>query len=292
MKRASALRDLRARLDAAGIAAAALEARLLVAHALGVAPQTLALEPDRPLAPDEIARLAAFIERRLAGEPVARITGEWEFWGMDFALGPDTLIPRADTETLIETALRELDARNLRQARFRILDLGTGTGCLLAALLKELPHATGIGTDIAPGAVESARGNLARHGLSDRGEVVLADWAEGLDGAFDLVVSNPPYIAHSLMVGLDPEVRGHDPVRALDGGMDGLDFYRRLARDLPRLLLPGGFAVLEIGYDQAQSAPRPFHEAGLIVDAPRMDIAGNPRALIVRMEENRGVAPA
>lgn len=291
MNRAFALRDLRARLEAAGIAAAALEARLLVAHALGIKPKAMALAPDRSLQADETARLAALTERRLAGEPVARIIGEWEFWGMEFALSPDTLIPRADTETLVETALQELDARNLRQTPLRILDLGTGTGCLLAALLKELPNATGIGIDIAQGAVETARANLARHHLGERSDVRQADWTDGLEESFELVVSNPPYIADSVVSSLDVEVREHDPVRALNGGSDGLDFYRRLARDLPRLLSPGGFAVLEIGYDQAQTAAGVFRQAGLMVERPVQDLAGNPRALIVRMHGYSGVAP-
>lgn len=283
MSLVAALRDLRARLEAAGIPAAALEARLLAAHALGLPPDTLKFPPDRPLTPDETARLSRLGERRLAGEPVARITGEWEFWGMAFALSPDTLIPRADTETLVETALRELDARKLRQSPLRILDLGTGTGCLLAALLRELPNATGIGIDIAEGAVETARANLARHHLGERGDVRQADWTDGLEGSFDLIVSNPPYIADTVIPSLDVEVCEHDPVRALTGGPDGLDFYRRLARDLPRLLQPDGFAVLEIGYDQGQTAAGVLRQAGLMVERPVQDLAGNPRALIVRM---------
>lgn len=292
MSFATALRDLRTRLEAAGIAAAALEARLIVAHALGLAPDALLREPDRALSQQEAARLAALSARRLGGEPVARIVGEWEFWGMEFALSPETLIPRADTETLVETALAELDARGLRHAPLRIADLGTGTGCLLAALLEELPHATGIGADIAQGAVATARANLARHGLATRGEVILADWADTLEGRFDLVISNPPYIARNTLPDLDPEVRGHDPARALDGGADGLDFYRRLAVDLLRLLAPDGFAVLEIGYDQAVSAAQVLRETHLAVDPPRNDLAGNPRVLIARIRGNEGVAPA
>lgn len=292
MTLAAALRDLRAQLEGAGIAAAALEARLLAAHAIGLTPDAVRTPSDRTMTEAEAALLAELSQRRLSGEPVARITGEWEFWGMAFALSPDTLIPRADTETLVEIALEELDARGMRHAKLRIADLGTGTGCLLAALLRELPRASGIGTDIAEGAVTTARANLARHGLDARSEIRLADWTEGLAERFDLVVSNPPYIAHNVLPSLDAEVRAHDPSRALDGGADGLDFYRRLVSDLPGLLASDGLAVLEIGYDQAQEATRLFRDGALIVGAVRTDLAGNPRALVVRKDQTAGVALA
>ncbi|KMO27620.1 SAM-dependent methyltransferase, partial [Methylobacterium tarhaniae] len=172
-----------------------------------------------------------------AGEPVARIIGAWEFWGLPFGLSSDTLVPRPDTETLVEAAL----GLGLGpDAPHRLADLGTGSGCILVALLTEWPQAVGLGIDRSPGACVTARANAARNGVADRAAFAVGDWASALSGPFDVVVANPPYIASEVIAGLSGEVRDHDPRLALDGGADGLDAYRTILAQVPRLLAPGG----------------------------------------------------
>ncbi|OAS21027.1 protein-(glutamine-N5) methyltransferase, release factor-specific [Methylobacterium platani] len=261
-----------------GIETAALDARILVEEALGVTATDLALRGAEPIGPAGAARLAAFLARRAAGEPVARIIGAWEFWGLPFGLSPDTLVPRPDTETLVEAALGlGLDPG----AAHRLLDLGTGSGCILVALLTEWPRAQGLGLDRSHGALLTARANAARNGVADRAVVAVGDWAGALKGPFDVVVANPPYIASGVVAGLDGEVRDHDPLLALDGGPDGLDAYRAILAQVPRLLAPGGHLLVEIGYDQEEALRALAAAHGLAATVHR-DLAGHPRVVAMR----------
>ncbi len=274
--REQALRDLRRTLTEAGFETAGLDARLLVIAALGISPTDLITRPDAPLSAAEAEHLADLARRRLAHEPVARIVGEREFWGLPFRLSPETLVPRPDTETVIETALALIPDR---QAPLTIADFGTGSGCILTALLHELPGARGLGIDRSLGALRTARLNAHMNGVDDRSLFVASDWASAVRGPFDLVVSNPPYIASPEIPGLDREVREHDPLLALDGGPDGLDAYRVLLSEAGRLLKPGGLMVLEIGYDQAEALRHLARDKGLEVLKIAPDLSGNPRCV-------------
>lgn len=277
--RTRALRDLRQALTQAGFESAALDARLLVLAALGISSTDLVTHPDVPLTGEQAEALAAFAARRLAHEPVARIIGEREFWGLPFRLSEATLVPRPDTETVVETALKLLPDHH---APLRIADLGTGSGCILTALLHELPQAKGIGVDRSLDAARTARTNAERNGVGDRALFVVSDWGSALEGTLDLVVSNPPYIVSSVIPGLDREVRDYDPALALDGGADGLDAYRIILDDAGRLLRPGGLIVLEIGYDQAEALQRLAAERALDVVTVAHDLSGNPRCVALK----------
>ena len=273
-------RELAATLVEAGIADADRDARLLLAEALRCAPGDLLLRADAPVPEAEARAARAFAARRAAGEPVARIRGRREFWSLDFLLSPDTLVPRPDTETLVEAALAACPERD---APLRILDLGTGTGAILAALLAERPRAFGLGVDRSEGAARTARDNLVRNGLGGRAQVMVGDWGAALAGRFDLVVSNPPYITSAEMTELPVEVRRYDPRLALEAGADGLDAYRAITAGLPRLLAPGAVAVLELGAGQEAAVAGLARNAGLLIDGPaRRDLAGTPRALVAR----------
>lgn len=279
MTRAEALRDLRQAFSAAGLDTAALDARRLVLGALGIGAADLASRPEEPLTPDQAETLGVLKRRRLAREPVARLFGETEFWGLPFALSDETLIPRPDTETVVEIALRLLPDRD---APLRLLDLGTGTGCLLVALLHERPGAVGLGIDRSRGALATAQRNARRNRVGDRALFAQSDWAAAVRGPFDLVVSNPPYIASPVIATLEPEVREHDPRLALDGGTDGLDAYRVILAEAPRLLGPRGLLLMEIGFDQAEalralSAGFPLEFLGI-----HPDLNGNPRCVALK----------
>lgn len=268
-----------AQLHAAGLDDAAREARILCAAMLCIDRAALLTHADRPLTAVEITQLDHAIALRAAHEPLARIVGHKEFWGLEFALNDATLVPRPDSETLIEAALELFPDR---QQPVRILDLGTGSGCLLLALLYEFPHARGIGVDIAPEAVTIARQNAASLGLAERSSFIVADWnATHFDGPFDLIIGNPPYIARSVIPTLDATVRHYDPAAALDGGADGLDAYRQLAALLPRLRHAGTTTILEIGYDQELSVPDIFAKIPSAVTILRHDLAGQPRCVII-----------
>lgn len=272
-----AIRRAAAILAASGIAQAEGDARFLLLGLLGLSSRDLALNGHRPIGV-EAPRLSEALARRVAGEPVARILGAWEFWGLPFALGPDTLVPRPDTETVVEAALAALPDR---QAPLRILDLGTGSGCILVALLSELPNVIGFGLDRSEAALRTARANAGANGVGGRACFVRGDWCAALRGPFDLVVSNPPYIAAAIIAGLDREVAEHDPRAALDGGADGLDAYRRILGALGQggMLRPGAPAILEIGYDQAESVRAIGVANGLRVTGLFQDLAGRDRAL-------------
>jgi release factor glutamine methyltransferase len=217
------------------------------------------------------------LRRTLAHEPLSRILGQREFWGLEFELSADTLDPRPETETVVEAVVARLSDRG---GSYRFLDLGTGSGCLLLALLSEYPAASGIGVDLAPGGVATAAGNAARLGFAPRAAFVQGDWAAGLKGTFDVVVANPPYIASTDLPSLPPEVREYDPPLALDGGADGLAAYRAIAADLPRLLAPGGVFACEVGAGQHAAVAGIIVAAGLVIDAMVPDLAGIPRCIL------------
>jgi len=273
-------RELAKRFAAAGLDSPLLDARLIVAAVLDLDLTGLATQAQRPLIGEEIAAIEGAASRRLQGEPVARILGEKEFWGIRLALSPDTLVPRPDTETLVETVL-SLCAD--RQAPWRIADLGTGSGAIVLALLSELPEATGVATDIQAQALQTAARNAAHLGSFERVRFVVCDYASALRGPFDFIVSNPPYIRSADIAKLATEVRDHDPHRALDGGPDGLDTYRSIAAAASALLAPGGYLAVEIGTDQATDVIRLVTEAGLEAEpAARTDLAGRPRVVTAR----------
>lgn len=256
-----------------------LDARIFLKEALRLTDAELIAAQDRPASPDGTVNLECMVSRRVAGEPVARILGHKEFWGLRFDLGRETLVPRPETETLIEAAVAAYGRGTPR----RILDLGTGTGCLLLAALSEFPEADGIGTDLALGAISVARDNARRLDLAERAVFRQADWDAGLEGDFDLILSNPPYIVREEIEGLAPEVRLHDPALALDGGKDGLSAYRRLAEAGKRRLAPGGLLIAELGAGQEADVATIMAAEGLIVDGPaRPDLLGIPRALVVK----------
>jgi release factor glutamine methyltransferase len=274
-----ALASLRRRLTAAGIANPALDARLLLLAATGLSHEALIAAPDRRLDGSEVRRLEAFAQRRLAREPVSRILAEREFYGRRFAIGPASLDPRPDTETLVE---RGLDFAGSRAAPPNILDLGTGSGAILVTLLAELPGASGTGTDISFAALDEARSNARRHGVADRANFVRANWCEGVSGAFDLIVSNPPYIPRRELSSLEREVRDYDPPSALDGGPDGLEPYRAMAGGAVELLAHDGLLALEIGAGQEDGVSAIFAGEGWTPaseGAACRDLAGRVRVL-------------
>jgi release factor glutamine methyltransferase len=271
---ADALRHAASTLAKAAIENPAREARLLIAHALGQ-PAGVLLPAHTLIDP---AQLQSLLDRRAAHEPLAYITGTKGFWTLDLLVSPATLIPRPDTETLIEAALAHFPDRTRVR---RILDLGTGTGALLLAALTEFPGATGIGTDIAAAAAALAARNAARASLAHRAAFLAADWAAPLQARFDLILCNPPYIASADIPGLMPDIALHEPASALDGGPTGLREYVRLIPTLPILLAPGGLACLELGAGQAAATAALATQAGFTHIALRPDLAGIDRALLL-----------
>ncbi len=267
---AAALREAAQRLAAVSDTPR-LDAELLMAHALGVERQALLLDPARFTVPDDFA---ALVERRMLYEPVAYIVGYRDFWTIRLMVGPGMLIPRPDSETLIEAAVEYFGAEGPK----RILDLGTGPGTLLLAALAQWPEAHGLGIDESEKAVTYAEDNAIDLEMDERARFRVGDWASGLDGQFDLILCNPPYIADS--EALMPDVAGHEPASALFAGADGLDDYRRIIPDLPRLLAPGGLAALEIGHTQHISVGELAETAGFKV-ACRQDLGGRDRALLL-----------
>lgn len=261
----------------AGIGEPRLEARLLAGHALRVDPAVVLGHPERALTRIERTRLAVLVRRRARREPIAQLFGEREFWSLKFKVTADVLTPRPDSETVVEAALAGVPDRG---APLGLLDLGTGTGCLLLALLSELEGARGLGVDISPAAVEVARANAAALGFADRATFRTGDWGRGIRGPFDLIVANPPYIPSSAVKSLEPEVARFEPRRALSGGVDGLDCYRRLVPDVARLLKPGATAVVEVGAGQAARVSAILAGHGLHPVAIQADLSGIERCLI------------
>jgi release factor glutamine methyltransferase len=267
---------------AAGLDTPALDARVLVGHALGLDHAELAAAAERALDPEERERIAAMASRRLAREPVSRIVGMKEFWGLPLRVNPAVLVPRPETETIVETALAAIDRDGGHARALRVSDLGTGSGALLLALLSELPNAFAIGTDLSTSALSLARDNARQLGFSERAAFVACDFAAALAGPFDLVVANPPYVASADLAQLAPEVRDHDPLPALDGGPDGLRAYRALAAHAPRLIGAGGHMVIEIGADQADAVTSILTHTQPLDVTSAADLSGRPRALHIR----------
>ena len=376
--RAAALGTATAELRAAGIDAPRRDARLLMQHALGLSPEALLAGDRLPLAEDEGRRLTALVRRRAAREPIAYLTGGREFWSLDFAVDRSALVPRPESETLVEAVLAHYpsipnhgdpssphlplspsplraegerggtthspspppsqasgaSARRLRDtkrweeragvrrgrpglhgtrprvrammgydsirseraltraprlpARLRLLDLGTGTGCLLVTLLKELPGAVGLGIDVSAAAVSLARANARRHGLGERAFFAVADWGAPLAVRFDIVVSNPPYVAAPALASLAPEIARHEPRTALAGGVDGYECYRRLAPQIARLLAPGGLAAVELGAGMADEVESLFAAAGLVEIGRRCDLSGIERCAMFARDTDAG----
>ena len=264
-------------LAAAGIDNPRLDARVLLAHALAISPSDLIFETTN-IPPEALAKFESAIARRTNREPLAYITGEKEFWSLPFAVGPGVLIPRPETETVIEEAQKLFPQKN---TPLRILDLGTGSGILLLTLLHLYPNARGTGVDASPDALHWAKKNAASLGLESRAALEQRNWDEGIEQAFDLIVSNPPYIARDALAQLEPEL-SFEPRTALDGGPDGLDAYRALAPILLRRAAPGGAILLEIGADQGASVPAILEAAGLLIGHVANDLAGHPRVVVAK----------
>lgn len=280
----SLLAGTRRRLKEAAIDTADIDARLLVEAATGASRLDLLAATDRAIAADAVARLDDWIDRRAAGEPVGRILGTASFYGLDFALGPDTLEPRPDTETLVEVALAAVRSGRIAGASpdgtgLRLLDLGTGTGAIAVTLLARLPEASGLATDLSAGALDVARRNASRNSVGNRLDFALGDFFAAASGSFNLVVSNPPYIASDIIGDLDREVRLHDPRLALDGGPDGLDAYRAILGGIDDHLVPGGFLAVEIGWDQGESVATLFGTAGLTEIEVHRDLGDRERVV-------------
>jgi release factor glutamine methyltransferase len=257
-----------------------LDARLLLCHAAGVTHEAYIARASDALLPEAAACLEQALARRLKHEPVSRIIGIREFYGRAFGVGPEALDPRPDTETLIETALSIADERGGRNQPLSLLDLGTGTGCILVTLLAELPAARGVGTDISEAALALAAANAAQLDVAQHAAFVAADWLDGIAGRFDLILSNPPYLTSAEIGGLAADVSAYEPHRALDGGPDGLAAYRRIAARAPDLLAEAGRLIVEIGAGQADAVAKIFVRAGLEIVRLCHDIACRPRVIV------------
>jgi release factor glutamine methyltransferase len=278
-----ARRILAAQLRSGGIESAELDARMLVGAALGVDLTGIIVAAGRTIAESEASRIESFGYRRLNGEPVARILGLKEFWGLPFHLSPATLVPRPDTETVVELALEICRTLTISDRKLVLADIGTGSGAILLALLHELPTAVGVGTDINVAALQVARRNADELGMGQRTLFVACDYMAALTHPVDLIVSNPPYIRSGEIGRLAKEVCEYDPLIALAGGADGLDAYRSIIPHASRLLAGGGALVVEMGHDQSVEIEHMMTSAGLVVDIPaKADLAGVPRALAGR----------
>lgn len=277
------LLDAVARLRDAGCDTPRLDAVLLLAAALGLTPDRVRLEPARPVPAETAAIFAGWLTRRAAREPVARILGHREFWSLDFIVTPDVLDPRPDSETLVEAVLRALPDPG---RALHMVDFGTGSGCLLLALLHALPQARGVGVDASPAALAVARRNAERLGLWPRAAFAASDWGQGLAGPFDLLISNPPYIPSAEIAALAPEVAHHDPAAALDGGADGLLAYRQLVPHLARLAAPGALVALEVGAGQAPDVEQLLVAGGFHSPVRHADLGGHERVLLARAAAN------
>jgi release factor glutamine methyltransferase len=274
----SALRHLRDAFSKAGVETPELDARLLLEWATGADRLAVLTSPARMIDASQAARLQDAMTRRLAHEPVHRIIGRRGFYGLEFELSPETLEPRPDTECLVELVLRHLRGRE--EEALSLLDLGTGTGIIAVSLLAHLPNARAMATDISPGALETCGHNAEVNGVLSRLTCVQSNWFDAVEGRFDMIVSNPPYIPTGIIGTLSSEVREFDPARALDGGADGLDAYRALADGAAAHLADNGFIALEIGHDQRASVSRIFEDSGFELLEAAQDLGGNDRALL------------
>jgi release factor glutamine methyltransferase len=267
--------DVRRRLEAAGIETPVFDARLLVEAGAGVSRLDIVTDPRRPVTDEQVAAVDALVRRREAREPVGHIIGRRHFWTLDLFVSPAVLIPRPETELLVETVLHAIAP----DAPARVLDLGIGSGAISLAILSERKNATCVGVDISDGALAVAQANADALGVADRLELKHGGWDVSLDGAFDLVLSNPPYVATNDIDTLAPEVARFEPRLALDGGPDGLDAYRAIIARLPHLLPPGGVFAFEVGQGQAEAVTALTQAAGLSAEPPRRDLAGIPRVV-------------
>lgn len=273
------LNAAQARLKSAGVDTPRLDAILLLAEATGWSEDLIRSRPETPVPADRAATFEAMLQRRLRREPVSKILGRREFWSLEFRTSRDVLDPRADSETLVSAVLAAIPDRNVA---LRIVDFGTGSGCLLLSLLRELPSATGVGIDVSPPALAVARENADRFALSSRCLFRLGSWGKGIEGTFDILISNPPYIESGVVPGLEPEVADYDPLLALDGGVDGLDAYRALIPDMARLASKGAFAALEVGMGQDVAVSRLLGESGFGEIAVMPDLSGIGRVVTGR----------
>lgn len=279
---ANALAEAMEKLESQGISSARLDATLLLSHVTGMSRADLFLKGMRDITSHEEQQLGELLQRRLNHEPLAYILSHKEFWSLDFLVTRDTLIPRPDSETLIEASLERME----RAAHVNILDIGTGTGCLLISLLTELPRASGVGLDCSKQALKVAQENARRHGVDERSQFLESHWCDAIDRTFDLIISNPPYIAETDKSALMPDVVQFEPHSALFAGTDGLDAYRELAPQMKHVLAPGGLIVWEVGQGQAKEVGQLLAEQGLWVEQPKNDLAGIPRAVIARKHHN------
>jgi release factor glutamine methyltransferase len=275
----SLLAEVTAVLLRAGFDDARRRARRAVAAVLDVAPIEILAHPERVLDDQQVERVRLALDRRLGREPLSRIVGRREFWGLEFMLSADTLDPRPETETIVEAVLRRFADRS---APLRLLDLGTGTGCILLALLAEFPNALGFGVDLSAGAARAALGNARSLGFAGRSHFIVGDWGAAISGKFDAIVANPPYIPTDRLAKLPPEVGLYDPRLALDGGRGGLDSYRTLATEVGCLLNQGAIFVTEIGLGQAPAVAAILRARALIIEGFERDLAGICRCVVAR----------
>lgn len=282
---AELLDEAAAALAQAGLCEPRRQARRLLAETLGLSPAELLARSEHPLAVCEVKRGRAMLGRMAAGEPLSRILGRRAFWNLELALSAATLDPRPESETLVEAVQCRLPGRG---EGCRFLDLGTGTGCLLLALLAEFPHALGVGIDIAEAAVATARQNARALGFTNRALFLAGDWARAVSGRFDAIVANPPYVATACLADLPRAVARYDPRRALDGGADGVAAYRAFAADLPALLAPAGLFACEIGWGQSPVVSAILKGVGLTIETVVRDLAGVERVVIARCSPDRG----
>ncbi|NBB48206.1 peptide chain release factor N(5)-glutamine methyltransferase [Rhizobium sp. CRIBSB] len=272
--------DARRRFEVAGLVDPAMDARVLICGLLNLSPTALLLDGDKPVAADLAARVEDAIVRRLGREPVYRILGRRDFYGLDLALSEGTLEPRPDTEILVDAILPHLRSMVAAGLKPKIVDLGTGTGAIALALLQECPEARAMGIDISEDALKTAEANAERNGLASRFTTRAGPWFERTSERFDIIVSNPPYIRSDVVVGLEPEVTKFDPMAALDGGPDGLEAYRAIAAEALEHLEDHGLVGLEIGFDQRDDVTQIFEAAGFSLVEQRRDYGGNDRVLV------------
>lgn len=279
----AARREISARFKTAGLDTPELDARVLIGAALNLSHTQLSIQSNRIVTAGEADEIERFARRRIAREPVARILGHKEFWGLNIRVSPATLVPRPDTETVVSAALEFLRNQNKAFGNLRVADIGTGSGAILLALLTECPNAQGIGTDISADALSVAKTNAEKLGLTERTTLIRSNYADSLSGSFDLIVSNPPYIRSNEVGKLEIDVRDYDPHLALDGGADGLDAYRAIAPQSARMLAANGALIVEIGHDQGPEVGDILRTAGLALDAaPTVDLGGRQRVMIGR----------
>jgi release factor glutamine methyltransferase len=280
------IHDARRRFEEAGLADADQDSRILVMELLGLSHTDLVLDGDRVLADESAVRVEEAVLRRLSREPVYRILGSREFYGLDLKLSSGTLEPRPDTEVLVDAVLPYLRERIAVRGQAQIVDLGTGTGAIALALIAECPKASAVGVDISEDALATALANAAGLGLGDRFSTRVGPWFAQTPERFDIIVSNPPYIRTAVMGSLEPEVANHDPSVALDGGEDGLDAYRAIAQEAAAHLLPGGIVGLEIGFDQHDDVRQVFEQAGFFLSDARRDLGGRDRVLLFTAKQD------